>query len=304
MKVDVVCLGNVNVDMLVFGTGKIGDEGERRVKGIKITKGGNAANCAAICKKLGLNVSLIGRIGNDFYGNFLKNYFKELRVRTYFTIGKETGCTIALINENKRFFLNTSGENENLSLKDINLNLIKKAKHFHRGGLFFSNKLYKNGNLKILKFAKENGVETSVDLGNLYKWDWIPQIRKLLQYIDIFFLNEIELKKISGKRNAEKGANFLIENGVKIVALHRGASGTSIFTKEKAFSIPSFKVKVLNPVGAGDAYNAGFIFGLLKGYSLEKTATIACATAALHIMKEGDYLPNLKEIRNLVREGV
>ena len=96
---------------------------------------------------------------------------------------------------------------------------------------------------------------------------------------------------------AEYACQKLLEQGPGIVTLKRGEKGSIIYTEDEKLVVPSFKVEEVDPTGAGDCFDAGFVFGLLEGWDLERTARFANAIGALATTKRGpmEGTPNLAQ---------
>lgn len=129
------------------------------------------------------------------------------------------------------------------------------------------------------------------------------RVRRALKFVDLLFLNEIEAKLLTDIKNIEKAAKHTLKMGPKIVALKLGKKGCIILTEEKKIYSSAFNVKVADTSGAGDAFDAGFLTGVIKGWDLKKAARFANAVGALSTMKVGarSALPNRREVRRFLR---
>ncbi|MEA3431502.1 MAG: PfkB family carbohydrate kinase [candidate division WOR-3 bacterium] len=116
-------------------------------------------------------------------------------------------------------------------------------------------------------------------------WDargrWMKLLEPCLPYLDIFLPAVEEARMITDAETVEEIAKILIDKGVKIVGLKMGKEGCYIRTKSKKIRIPAYPVEVIDTTGAGDAFVAGFLTGILKKWSLEKTGRLANAAGAL-----------------------
>jgi sugar/nucleoside kinase (ribokinase family) len=125
----------------------------------------------------------------------------------------------------------------------------------------------------------------------------------ILRSIDLLFLNEVEARLLVGIKNPEEAARRALKMGPKIVALKLGKKGCTILTKKGKIHSPAFDVKVVDTTGAGDAFDAGFLASVVKGWDLKKAARFANAVGALSAMKVGarSALPNRKEVKGFLR---
>ena len=303
---DLCCLGDINIDVIVYPIDVVLHGNEQIVDSVYMTKGGIAANCACVASSLGLGTVFLSRLPSDQIGEWLSRKMKSHGVDMRVSKSTKTaGITVALTQKSgKRTFLTYRGTNTDFRIDNVDFGSIKNSRHLHFGGLWIVEQLLGEPSERILKYAKENGVQTSIDIG----WDffgWKEKRRKMiyriLPYTDIIFLNGDELKALTNTRNKKLAIKFLFDKGVKIAVVHKGARGCDIYTKDGKIDIPAFKTKPVNTTGAGDAYAAGFIYGLLNGYSLKKAGTFASATASLCISHDPGYMPTRAEVNNLVK---
>ncbi len=302
MKIEVTSIGDINIDIITPKIQEMPEKDSQIIIGeISITSGGCAANFAKALGKLGLNTRLIGKLGNDTFKNFLKDELKGIDLKA--SMGTKTGLTYAItFKDNTRSFITYPGSNSELSIKDIDFSLIK-GRHLHITSLFLQG--LKANTEKILNFAHSKGMTTSLDTG----WDpggWserdIKLVRRILKGVDIFFPNIKEGQAITGLNDKRAICDKLQEFGTKAVALKIGSKGSYIATPEKQISVPPFRVRVVDTTGAGDVFDAGFVYGHLKDWNLEKIGRFANAAAALSTTGygSGNY-PGLRDVQRLCR---
>ena len=114
-----------------------------------------------------------------------------------------------------------------------------------------------------------------------------PVCRPIVEAADVIFPSGIEAQHLSGVQGAEEACRKLLELGPKLVALKRGELGSKVFTQGAEIEVPSFAVEEVDPTGAGDCYDAGFVYGMLQGWELERCARFANAVGALTVTKQG-----------------
>ncbi|MDR0497532.1 MAG: PfkB family carbohydrate kinase, partial [Treponema sp.] len=153
------------------------------------------------------------------------------------------------------------------ALKDLDIDVIKTAKHIHVGSFFLQTALRKDLP-DIFKTAHDWGITTSLDTG----WDdtenWDYSIRSVLAHTDIFFPNETEAMHITKALSIEDAAAELEKACYKTVCIKRGKFGAWCMSGGERYAIDAMEdVKVVDTTGAGDSFNAGFIFGHIKGLS-------------------------------------
>lgn len=271
----VLASGFIVADMILAELPKIADPGHIvfAKKSVKLTVGGHPCNVSIDLIQLGLekgSVGIVGAIGRDVFGWFIKSVLEEKGVVTHLLELAETGTTknIALVvkGEDRRFHLDL-GASLHLDPDFVSKKVleVKPWVFYAASGLCgeFDGRLG-----EVLKTAKETGSLTFVDMVEPYgrQWDYIVEH---LDYADFFHCNDIELKNIfktdslaSGMREASKRVN-----GITFITL--GEKGAlAVLKNGKYVRQKGFKVEVVDPTGAGDAFSAGIIFTLLKNRML------------------------------------
>lgn len=295
---DLVCIGDAFCDVIARRIRSLPKPNEQAATDIFLVRGGETANTAAAAARLGLRTAFVGRVGTDFFGEWFEKQLPGVDAFISKDRKKGTGLTLALsIGKADRRFVSNPGANEALGLGETDFKLFEKTRHVLRGGFWHTKKLL-GKNRFLFRAAKECGCSTSLNMG----WDyggWTKKRRayvySCLPFLDFLFLNERELSALARSPKA------LLSRGVKNVVVHKGEKGCGIVSGEGAVSAKAFRVRTVNPVGAGDVFNAGFIYGSLKGWELERTAEFANAAAALHISRK-DYLPTAGDVRRFLRK--
>lgn len=232
-KPDIVVLGTIVFDLFVKGVSSFPKKGRAiPIEKFPYSIGGCGANSAIVLSKLGAKVSLIGSIGKDHFGNFVKEKLvgSNLSLELIYTKEKlPTSISILFISKNgERSYLHGSGANEKINLTDKALFQISSAKIFHIGGAMLIPGFDGKPMARSLKFAKRNGTLTSVDLG----WDtsnsWMKKLEPSLPFIDILMMNEAELKALAKKRKLESAVNYLHDKGPKVIVIKLGEKGAFI----------------------------------------------------------------------------
>jgi len=280
--IEVTSIGDINIDMITSNIKNMPPKDSQVIiDNIVMTSGGCAANFAKAISKLGLKTRFIGKIGDDMYGRFLKNTLSDIDLKL--SVGTKTGITYAItFDDGTRSFITYPGSNGELTIDDINLNLIE-GRFVHIASFFLQGLREKTS--KILKYAHKRGMITSFDTG----WDprgWKKRDKELivdlLKYVDIFFPNISEARAIVPDiKNIYDICDRLIALGTRIVALKMGSEGSLIVTKDRHIFIKPFGVNVVDTTGAGDVFDAGFIFGQYMGWDIKKSGIFANAAAAL-----------------------
>jgi ribokinase len=298
--IEVTVIGDVNIDLLLSPIKNYPKkDSQQKIPWLKVEVGGGAAHVALALSELGVKTKLIGLIGNDPFGNFILEKIKKFGVENKLrVVKKETGISIGInFEDGSRSLLTYRGTNSFFSIRDFDFNEIEGKILFLTGyGLL---EKFRKDMKKVLKFAKNKGMitclEPDVKGGINFKRKELFQI---LKFVDFFFPDFEEAKALTQEKSLEKILKKFFRFGCKVVALKLGKKGCIIAKKGKMIKIPAIKTKVNNSTGAGDFFNAGFVFGYLKYKSLEKAGMFGNAVAAFAISKFCDErYPNEKKLK-------
>lgn len=288
-KWDIYVYGDLNIDLVIPGVEHLPLPGQEDVVGMMDTYiGGGAAIFTLGVGKLGMHAVFQGMIGNDCYGQFILNEFKNKNVDTNLismSRMNKTGISISFTNEKDRSFLTYRGTNDEIDLSHIQLDQVKAAKHIHLTSYMGS----KNHNqyLKLLKRIKEEGATTvSFDVGWDDTGEWYEGIYELYPYIDILFMNETEALHYSRKTNIVEAIKDF-GHTCKLVVIKLGKKGAMAYEDGKIYELEAYKVNAVDPTGAGDSFNAGFVYGFLKGKLTQESLKFGNACGALSVTELG-----------------
>jgi ribokinase len=301
---DVTCVGDVNVDVLTSNLLRLPQrDSQVLLDDLQLTTGGCAANTAKALAILGAKTRLIGKIGDDIYGDFVRKDFGGIHnLKFALAKGSRTGATIALTFKDKtRSFLTYPGGNCEFTIKDLDYDLIE-GKCLHVASFFLQGMREKTK--RILDYAHQEGMITSFDAGfdpRGWRKQDLTLVRRILKDVDIFFPNLGEGQAITGKKNKDKVVDELLSLGVGIIALKLGSKGCYVCTEKKRTFVPAYKVKALDTTGAGDVFAAGFIYAYLKAWDMGKCARFASAAAALKTRGYGSWkYPKYSEVMRIL----
>ncbi|MGB9729357.1 MAG: carbohydrate kinase family protein [Thermoprotei archaeon] len=299
--VDVIAVGNANIDLMFVITYFPKPDEEVLSKDFKIVPGGSASNFAVAISRLGVTAGLIASLGDDVFGQLIIDNLKNENVDiSHIKIIKNspTGVVIIFIDEyGERRMIAYRGANLMLNKDDINVKYIKTAKLIHLSGTKLDLSEY------IASIAKHEGLIVSFDPGSVISSMGIIKCKKVLSNTDILFVNRLEIMQLIGIQDILESAYELINYGLSIVVVKLGSDGSLAVTKNKKIKIPAFKVKAVNTTGAGDAFNAGFLKAFLLNMEIEDALKIGNAVAALSITKPEPRLsfPRFDEVKDFLR---
>lgn len=290
MSLDIIGWGALNVDRLCKVKEFACVDGETFIDTETRSCGGSAANTVIAASKLGLNTGCIGKIGNDSNGKLIYNYLKENNVNIDNLILKkgETGEVIGFVDRDgeRKLYVNPK-INDTITKDEIKTNYLKDTQILHITSFVGKNPEYPSidTQMEIIKELSSSFIISS-DPGMLYVNRGKQFMDNLLKYTDILLINKEELLITTGKDNVQEAIDE-ISNKVKILVVKLSTKGSIVKQYDEQYHIKPFKVDTVDTTGAGDAYNAGFLYGLLKNYSLEEAGIIGSYIAAKSTTKAG-----------------
>lgn len=252
---------------------------------IRLTVAGTAAGTAVDLAKLGAKVVTMGAVGEDELGNFVTDTMRRYGIDTTYLRrkpGVQTSATMLPIRPNgERPALHVLGTNGELGLEDVAFDVIERAAVLHFGGTYLLPKLDGEPTRDVLRFAKERGVVTTLDMLAIDRPDLLTVIEPCLPYVDYFMPGLDEARMICRLDDRQDVIRFFHDRGVGATVFKMGAAGSSIAVRgEREIRLPAYKVPVVDSTGCGDAYCAGFIVGLLHGWDVERAGRLATAASA------------------------
>ncbi len=289
-KYDVLVVGELNVDIILNKINKMPQLGqEQRADEMTLTMGSSTAIFSANISKLGSSVSFLGKVGNDPYGTYMIDALKSFNVSTdsvIIDLNLKTGATIIYILEKDRMNVTYPGAMEHLTQDDVSDEALRSARHLHTSTIFFQPGL-KKGISELFKRAKKHGLTTSMDT----QWDpeekWDLNLEALLPHLDFFLPNEAELLNLTAAGDVMEALDKLSHHKTCIV-VKRGEKGAIMQYQNKIYSANAMHVPTLvDSVGAGDSFNAGFIHAFLQGKDFESCLEEGIRTAGVSTTKAG-----------------
>lgn len=295
---DLLVAGEINPDLIL--TGDVDPEFgqvEKLVDSASLTIGSSSAIFACGAARLGLKVTFIGVCGSDVFGRFMLDELQKRGVDVSHVIVREdgqTGLSVILNRGADRAILTHPGLIAALRASDIPDSLLQTARHLHVASYFLQTNLQPDLP-SLFRRARTLGLTTSLDTNYDPSEGWAG-FDELLSVTNVFLPNEKEVLSLSGESNINLAAGKL-GSQVKTLAIKRGVDGALGICDGEKVEVPSIAVKVVDTVGAGDSFDAGFLYGYLKGWSLEATLRLACVCGGLSTQRAGgtDGQPTLDE---------
>jgi len=298
-KFDVIGFGALNVDMLFKVERLANAEEESFIKDYAEECGGSAANTIVGLARLGCKVGFIGKVANDDEGKLQINCLKKEGVDTSGIIesGKgRSGSVFGFVDKKgaRSLYIN-SGVNDIIEPREIKWGYVSQTKFLHLSS-FVGEKSFRAQ--KKLIGALPSEVKISFDPGSLYAQKGFAVIEPLVRDSYVLMPNAIELEQLTGEINYRKGADLMINMGVKIVAVKLGIKGCYVTNGQERLMVEPFKVKSVDTTGAGDAFCAGFLYGLIHGKSLYECGQLGnfVASRSITVMGARAGLPYVADL--------
>ncbi|NVM53709.1 MAG: carbohydrate kinase family protein [Candidatus Helarchaeota archaeon] len=303
---DVLAIGAALVDMVALIDKFPGIDEEVFVPKLELMGGGSAANFAIACARLSLKTGFIGKLGRDAFGNKLLEDFKQENIETEGVIISDdipTGvCYAAVDKEGNRILYAFSGAANILQPEELDEDYLKSFRIMHLASLKNIDPFIKAA--ELVQWAK---TRVCLNPGALIVDQGLERVEPLLKLTDIFIGSQGEVKRLFQTTDLSKGLRALLKH-VEIVVVTQGGEGSLVVTEEGEIKIPAEQVKVVDTTGAGDAFSAGFIYGLLR-YNFDPIKLEICGKignkAAAHCIQQVGARQGLmtkKELKSILTQ--
>jgi sugar/nucleoside kinase (ribokinase family) len=289
LKFDVLVAGELNPDLILddpdleVSFGQV----ETLIEDAALTIGSSSAIFACQAARLGLRTSFIGIVGDDLFGHFMLDSLADSGVDVSASIvdpGIKTGFSVILNRGSDRAILTHPGAIAALQADHVPDSILKSTAHLHVASFFLQQALQPG--LKDL-FARSQSLHLTTSLDT--NWDpaghW-ESVRDILSFTNVFFPNENEALALTNETDPEQAIAHLADM-IPIVALKLGADGGLVRAGTKTLHLPAPEVKVVDTVGAGDSFDAGFLYGYLKGWPLMRALELGIACGTLSVQARG-----------------
>lgn len=282
-KYDVVVVGELNVDLILSQLPQLPEAGrEIFARRMDLTLGSSAGILAANLSRLGNRVVFLGKIGQDAFGQLVLEHLENAGVDTQYIIRDPlipTGASIGLQHRDDRAMVTYAGAMDHLQFAELPLDVLKEARHLHFSAYFFQPRLRNDVN-RLFATAQKHGLTTSFDMQSDPADRWDIPYTEVLQHVDLFFPNELELTRITKTPDVLEAIQQ-IRSHVAVMAVKRGSEGSITIHGNQTIHHPGYKSPgLVDAIGAGDSFDAGFIHQYLRNGSLEECQNLANMTGA------------------------
>lgn len=301
MYVDINCLKFPYKNGLLPNQEIVGDAYE-------IAPGGSALNFARVCASLDLNPVFVGKIGKDKMGRLLKELLLETGVTPALIEDPRVSTIVGMnfIGEDESSIMTVVGSaSRSLKGEEIMAKIepyLGKIGYLYIGGCFKLKALL-SFYPALAKYARQKKVKVILDHGritNLVSKKDIQSIKKLLPFVDYYLPNKEEFLSVWDSNSVDEAVAKVRKISKVDIVVKDAENGTTGFRENKSIRIPCFKIAVINTIGAGDSFNAGFIKAQSLGFDFAESIRFGAATAALKISEPG--LPTLEKIEKMLKQ--
>jgi len=300
MTFDVIGFGALNLDRLYKVDMIAKEEEEGFVLDFNESPGGSAANTIVGLARLGLKTGYIGKVSEDREGELLLDDFREENVDTSGIVVSKKGrsgvVTGYVDGKGERALYVDPGVNDWLEFKEINIGYAASADFLHLTS-FIGEKPFE-AQKELIKQLSDARI--SFDPGALYARKSYASLKPIIKRSFVMLPNEIESRLLTGK-HYEKASKTLIREGVNVVAVKLGERGCYVTDGRESHFVEPYEKELVDTTGAGDAFCAGFLYGLIKGRDLYECGKLGNFVAARCISKMGARtgLPGLLDLRSI-----
>ena len=293
-RFDVTLAGELQLDLILYDLpDELPPERELLAEGMMLTLGGSSAIVAHNLAALGSRVGYISRIGDDPLGQIALDRLaaagadvsKVRRVtRTTTTGATETGLTVILQREAWRNMVTYLGTTSELRFDDLDLAYLTDSRHFHLSSFYLQRGLQPRV-AELFQKLKAAGLTISLDTNDDPADTW-QGLTDALRYVDVFLPNEREARKIAGTDDLQAAVARLAAI-VPVLVVKLGTEGAMAQRGHELFTSPLVQVKVVDAVGAGDSFNAGFLSQYVRGADLPTCLAAGNLAGALSTTRPG-----------------
>ncbi len=313
----VLCFGDICPDLLIpYGAALSLADGvqlPQEALTVQVRPGGSLGNSCVGIRRQGVPTLFLGTVGDDGYGRMLRDdLIREGVDVSLLRVDRDINTVLVLIilaSDGERVTFacpRTNASQHQITFEQIPDGLTERIAWMHSSGMTLREEPAASVQLSLMRRCQEAGVPVSLDvnarLESLGDDIFERNIREALRCCDVVFASaEDELAPLSPTGNAEDAAKQLLREGRKLVIARHGAGGATLYSPSGVIKQPIFPVRVCDTVGAGDAYDAGFIAALQKGETPQNANRLACATAAYCVARTGGRsTPTAQELRDFL----
>lgn len=276
---NILLFGEINFDIILQGYRCFPAPGrEVLVDGFTMTLGSSSAITGAGLVRLGNRAAYLGRTGDDFGGRFCLERMSALGLdvsRVQLDPALRTGVTVSITSQQDRSLVSYLGATTALTAADIGDSAFAGFDHVHSSSYFLQRGLHPGFEDVYLR-ATRCGLTTSLDPACDPAGEWASDLLRVLSQVDVFLPNETELRGITGSSDPLEGLRRL-DNGRTLTVVKLGAQGAMALERGEPVSVPAPSIEPVDPTGAGDCFNSGFLHAWLRRRPLKEALRLGVA---------------------------
>lgn len=307
---EVICMGLCSVDISVMGVNFHAFFQQEATKPLhtRLCVGGDAANQSMTLSRLGHKVAFMGNVGNDDAGKCVQKAMADqgvdlesLKIRD----DCATATVVLMVGEDDERHLCPSTDassNRKFDIDNVDFDVFDGVKAVSFCSLFCFPKIDDEKLTEIFRRAKAAGAVTFAD-NKLNKNGSFDSFQTAMGYLDYLFINQDEAEFYSGRKVPEEIAQYFLDLGVGHIIVKLGGKGSYITDGKESHYLSAFDVKLVDTVGAGDNFAAGFISAVLRGKSFYESAVFATATAGMTVASLGSStgVRNMEQVQEFLK---
>jgi sugar/nucleoside kinase (ribokinase family) len=282
---DVLCAGIIVADHVSSPITHLPAAGELVMADrLLLTIGGCAANAAVDLVKMGVRAAVVGRVGGDIFGRIVADMLREhgvdvSAVSTSPAADTSQTLIVNVVGQDRRF-IHTFGANADFSAADIPMDRVACCRVLYLGGYLLMPNVRQEELAETFAAARKAGAKTVLDVATPGPADYLSRLEQLLPHVDVFLPNDHEGKLITGEADPLRQAEIFRQLGARTVVITMGSEGAILVNEKTRLHAGIFSVPFVDGSGGGDAFDAGFIYGLLHDMGPEDCLRVASALGA------------------------
>ncbi len=289
-RFDITIAGELNLDLILYGLPEtLPAERELLATDMSLTLGSSSAIVAHNLAALGANVGFTSCVGSDDFGRIALDRLRAIGVDVSTVVRKnppiKTGLTVILPRSGWRNILTYSGTISELKSEHLDFAFLASARHFHLSSYFLQTGL-RPAIPDLLRRLKAAGLTISLDTNDDPEDQWESGIERVLPLVDVFLPNEREAIQITGTSDLEHALDELSKL-VPLVVVKLGSKGAMGVRGKERVTSPAIPVECVDPVGAGDSFDAGFLRAYVQGRDLTECLASGNLAGALSVTRPG-----------------
>jgi sugar/nucleoside kinase (ribokinase family) len=282
---DILCAGIVVADHICTPIHHLPAAGELVLADrLLLTIGGCAANVAVDLARMEQPAAVVGRVGDDVFGRVVAEMLRAAHVDVsalQVTPGVDTSQTLIVnvVGQDRRF-IHTFGANGELRAGDIPLDRVARCRILYLGGYLVMSRVVQEELIPVLAAARQAGARTVLDVVTPGPGDYRSRLERLLPHVDVFMPNNHEAELISGESDPLRQAELFRQLGAGTVIITLGGEGAVLVNNRARLRTGTYPIDFVDGSGGGDAFAAGYMYGLLQHLETEDCLRVASALGA------------------------